>query len=358
MNVLEVKNLHKSYTQNGQTIEILKGIDFSVSQGEVVTLIGPSGSGKSTLLKCLNRMVNPDSGSILFEGKDILSPKADIIRTRRRMGIVFQHFNLFDHFTVLENVTFGPITLLKEPKEQAEEKAMELLRRVGMAEKADAMPQSLSGGQKQRVAIARCLSMNPECILFDEPTSALDPTMVGEVLSVIRQLASQGMTMVIVTHEMRFAHDVSDRILFLEKGVICEEGTPEEIFEHPKHQSTQAFIKRIRTLHYDLQTGDEDIYQINTDIEQFCLKYGLASQRFKLQLLFEELMFNVLKDIRPVSVDITYGELDLHLKMRVVIKNLREKVLDGSDEVSVQLIRGLMNVTEEITDEGLVIEAN
>jgi len=356
MNLIEVNGLCKSYNEEGRHIEILKGVSFSVAKGEVVSIIGPSGSGKSTLLKCLNRLQEPTAGSVLFNGIDILSRNADIISARRRMGIVFQHFNLFDHFTVLENVTFGPITLLKVPKAEAERRAIELLRRVGMAEKANAFPETLSGGQKQRVAIARCMSMDPELILFDEPTSALDPTMVGEVLSVIRQLASHGMTMLIVTHEMRFARDVSDRVLFLDNGIICEEGTPEEIFDHPKIPATRAFINRIRTLHYDLENQDADLYRINTDIDQFCLKYGITGQRLKLQLLFEELMFNVLKDVRPVSVDITYGELDLKLQMSVLVKGLRETILDKADEVSVSLIRGMKNVTECVTDEGLLIE--
>ncbi len=355
--MIEITNLSKTYYNNGQPLEVLKGIDCTINKGEIVSIIGPSGTGKSTFLRCINRLDEPTGGQIIFDGENILDPKVDINRVRRKMGIVFQSFNLFEHFTILENVTFGPIKVLGMKKAEAEERAMELLRTVGMAEKANVYPSSLSGGQKQRVAIARCLSMEPKCILFDEPTSALDPTMVGEVLSVIRQLASMGMTMLIVTHEMKFAHDVSTRILFMYGGGIYEDGTPQQIFEHPQKPETIAFIQRIRTLHYDLNTTNSDLYAINTDIDKFCLKYGVERQKFTLQLIFEELMFNILKDYRPISVDISFSELDYSLSMKVLVKGATSSVLNDADELSLSIIKGKSKeVKETVTDEGLLIE--
>ena len=239
--MITVKNLKKNFGD----LTVLKGIDVTIEKGECVVVIGPSGSGKSTFLRCLNRLEEPDGGEIDIEGTDLLSPHTDINEMRQRIGMVFQHFNLFPHKTILENVTLAPIKLKKMPQKEAEDAALELLRRVGIEDKASVYPSTLSGGQKQRVAIARSLAMNPQVMLFDEPTSALDPEMVGEVLDVMKNLAKEGMTMVIVTHEMGFAKEVANRVLFMADGVILEEGTPEEIFEHPQHERTKAFIKAI-----------------------------------------------------------------------------------------------------------------
>ena len=239
--MITVKNLKKNFGD----LTVLKGIDVTIEKGECVVVIGPSGSGKSTFLRCLNRLEEPDGGEIDIEGTDLLSPHTDINEMRQRIGMVFQHFNLFPHKTILENVTLAPIKLKKMPQKEAEDAALELLRRVGIEEKASVYPSTLSGGQKQRVAIARSLAMNPQVMLFDEPTSALDPEMVGEVLDVMKNLAKEGMTMVVVTHEMGFAKEVANRVLFMADGVILEEGTPEEIFEHPQHERTKAFIKAI-----------------------------------------------------------------------------------------------------------------
>ena len=224
--MIRVNNLHKSFEKN----EVLKGINEHIEKGEVVVVIGPSGSGKSTFLRCLNLLEVPTSGEIIFEGKNITDKKVDINKIREKMGMVFQQFNLFPHKTVLDNLTIAPIKVKGVSKADAEKKAKELLDRVGLLNKADAYPSSLSGGQKQRIAIARALAMDPDVMLFDEPTSALDPEMVGEVLNVMKELAKEGMTMVVVTHEMGFAREVGDRILFMDKGNIMEEGTPEEIF--------------------------------------------------------------------------------------------------------------------------------
>ncbi|MBB6713363.1 ATP-binding cassette domain-containing protein [Clostridium gasigenes] len=239
--MIYVKDLHKSFGKN----EVLKGIDEHIKKGEVVVVIGPSGSGKSTFLRCLNRLEEPTSGEIIFEGINITDKKSDINKIREKMGMVFQQFNLFPHRSVLQNLTMSPLNVKKISKEQAVKKAMELLKRVGLTEKAEAFPASLSGGQKQRIAIARALAMEPDVMLFDEPTSALDPEMVGEVLNVMKTLAKEGMTMVVVTHEMGFAKEVGDRILFMDGGVIVEQGKPEEIFTNPKNPRTIDFLSKV-----------------------------------------------------------------------------------------------------------------
>ena len=238
-----VKGLKVHY--KGGAIKALDGVDAEIHRGEVVVIIGPSGSGKSTFLRSLNLLETPTEGTIEFDGVNITDPKVDINLHRRKMGMVFQHFNLFPHMTILRNMTLAPTKLLKKSKADAEKKAMELLRRVGLADRAGAYPSQLSGGQKQRIAIVRALAMEPEVMLFDEPTSALDPEMVGEVLDLMRQLAHNGMTMVVVTHEMGFAREVADRVIFIDGGKILEEGTPEDIFEHPTNQRTIDFLSKV-----------------------------------------------------------------------------------------------------------------
>lgn len=239
--MIETKDLKISFGE----LKVLKGITQTIKQGEKVVIIGPSGSGKSTFLRCLNLLETPDSGSILFEGNDITSKNADINLVRRQMGMVFQHFNLFPHLTVLKNITIAPVKLKLLSQNQADEKAMELLERIGLADKADVYPSTLSGGQKQRIAIVRSLAMSPKVMLFDEPTSALDPEMVGEVLSVMKELAKGGMTMVVVTHEMGFAREVADRVVFMEDGIVAEEGTPSQIFDSPKSERLKKFLNCI-----------------------------------------------------------------------------------------------------------------
>lgn len=241
MGKVKVTGLKKSYGSN----EVLKGIDMEVQEGEVVCVIGPSGSGKSTFLRCLNLLEEITAGKVVVDDRDLSDKKSDINKIRENIGMVFQHFNLFPHKTVLQNITFAPVELKKQTKAEAEKTAMGLLERVGLSDKANAFPASLSGGQKQRVAIARALAMNPDVMLFDEPTSALDPEMVGEVLGVMQDLAREGMTMIIVTHEMGFAREVGDRILFMDGGVIVEEGTPEEVFGAPKNARTQDFLSKV-----------------------------------------------------------------------------------------------------------------
>lgn len=241
--MIEIKNLNKIFGKN----HVLKNISTTVSKGEVVAIIGPSGSGKSTFLRCLNRLEEVSSGEIIFEGINITDKKVDINIHRQKMGMVFQHFNLFPHLTILENITIAPIKVKKVDKEIIEKEAMELLKMVGLEDKANAYPSSLSGGQKQRIAIVRALAMKPDVMLFDEPTSALDPEMVGDVLDVMKKLADEGLTMVIVTHEMQFAREVSDRVIFMDKGVIAEQGSPEQLFEHPQQERTQQFLSRYQS---------------------------------------------------------------------------------------------------------------
>ena len=239
--MIKVKNLHKKFDE----LEVLKGIDEHIRPGEVVVVIGPSGSGKSTFLRCLNQLETATEGEIYVDDELITDPKCDVNKVRQKMGMVFQQFNLFPHLTILENITLAPVMLKKMTKDQAKEKAMELLKRVGLEEKAEAYPVQLSGGQKQRVAIARALAMNPEIMLFDEPTSALDPEMVGEVLDVMKDLAESGMTMVIVTHEMGFSREVASRVIFMDQGIIMENGTPEEVFTNPKNERTKLFLSKV-----------------------------------------------------------------------------------------------------------------
>lgn len=240
-NLIEIKSLHKYFGKN----EVLKGLDIQIKRGEVVVMIGPSGSGKSTFLRTMNLLETPTKGDVFFEGTNIADKSVDVFKHREKMGMVFQQFNLFPNMTVLDNLTLAPVTTGKLSKEEAVEVAIELLAKVGLSEKAEAYPQSLSGGQQQRVAIARALAMNPDVMLFDEPTSALDPEMVGDVLNVMQDLAKEGMTMVIVTHEMGFAKEVADRVIFMADGKIVESGTPTELLDHPKEQRTQDFLAQV-----------------------------------------------------------------------------------------------------------------
>ncbi len=239
--MITVKNLKKTFGE----LDVLCGIDEHIEKGEVVVVIGPSGSGKSTFLRCLNLLETPTEGEIYIDNEKINDPKVDVNRIRQKMGMVFQHFNLFPHLTILGNITLAPILLKKMTKEQAHDKAIELLAKVGLEDKADAYPAQLSGGQKQRVAIARALAMEPEIMLFDEPTSALDPEMVGEVLDVMKSLAESGMTMVVVTHEMGFAKEVGTRLLFMDQGVVMESGKPAQVFENPQNERTQKFLSKV-----------------------------------------------------------------------------------------------------------------
>ena len=300
--MIRVEHLSKRYGE----LTVLKDVTTEIRKGEVVSIIGPSGTGKSTFLRCLNLLEQPSGGSIRVDGVDILDRKVSVAKVRRKMNMVFQSFNLFAHLTALENLTIAPIKLKGMDEPAARTKALELLRLVGVAEKADRYPAELSGGQQQRVAIARCLAMDPEIILFDEPTSALDPTMVSEVLSVIRRLARDGMTMAIVTHEMAFARDVSNRVLYMDEGVIYEEGTPEQIFGNPQREKTRVFVNRIRSYSCLIGSPDFDLYALNAQIEAFCEKHILPrNTRHNLLLAVEELLDLHKPELRDAPLELT-----------------------------------------------------
>ena len=347
--MIEVSHLKKTYS-NG--LQVLKDVNATIGKGEVISIIGPSGTGKSTFLRCLNLLETPSGGSIVVNGQDLLSPKTNVPALRCKMGMVFQSFNLFNHLSIMDNLCIGPVKLLGKSRKEAEERAMELLAMVGLAEKADFMPSQLSGGQKQRIAIARCLSMDPEIILFDEPTSALDPTMVSEVLGVIRTLAKQGMTMVIVTHEMRFARDVSTRIFYMDQGVVYEEGTPEQIFENPQKERTRVFINRIRDYNYKIHSANYDLYQLQSGISQFCNKYFLPDMvRFNVQLLAEEVLQVIPLDKGVIDLALRYSEktnlISLELLMPEGIDSVLHNPDFAPDELSMSIIEGLCEEIEE-----------
>ena len=272
--MIQVRNLSKHFGD----LVVLKDISADISKGEVISVIGPSGTGKSTFLRCLNLLETPTGGSIEIDGIPLLAKGTHVPKVRQKMGMVFQSFNLYQHLTVLENLTLGPIKLQGRKKADAQQKGMELLKLVGLAEKAHSFPDELSGGQKQRVAIARCMAMEPEILLFDEPTSALDPTMVSEVLAVIRRLTREGMTMVIVTHEMEFARNISSRVFYMDEGLIYEEGTPAQIFDNPQKEKTRAFIHRIRSFEHRITSPDYDLYAVQAEMEAFCDKHMLPKE--------------------------------------------------------------------------------
>lgn len=304
--MITVRHLSKKF---GETC-VLKDVNAEINKGEVISIIGPSGTGKSTFLRCLNLLERPSSGEILINGVSLLSPETDIHLLRRKMGMVFQSFNLFSHLMVVENLMLGPVQLLKLSRQEAYDRSMKLLETVGLTARAYAFPGELSGGQKQRVAIARALAMEPEIILFDEPTSALDPTMVSEVLAVIRKLKEQGLTMMIVTHEMDFARDVSTRIFYMDEGIIFEDGPPEQIFEHPKREKTRAFIHKISLFRFTAESKTLDIYRFNAELEDFCIRHLLnRKQIHNLQLLCEEVLVNLLFPLTE-KVELSIGCTD------------------------------------------------
>ena len=349
--MITVSHLSKTYVDpDGTSIQVLKDVNCEISQGEVISIIGPSGTGKSTLLRALNLLDPPTGGSIIFNGEDILQRGYPIHIMRQKMGMVFQSFNLFAHMTVLENVMYAPVKIKNQSLEQAREEGLALLRKVGMAEKADVYPSTLSGGQKQRVAIARCLAMKPEVILFDEPTSALDPTMVGEVLSVIRQLDAEGMTMLIVTHEMKFARDVSTRIFYMQDGIIYEDGTPQQIFEKPRRSATKAFVQRIRKEIFEIDSPDFDFLGMETSLSQFCIKYNIPGKAPVAQQLCRLLLPLFLGLDKPLTVRITHSELSNETHLDFMVEGLESSPLQGSD-VTPELLAELKAISPSIIEE-------
>jgi len=344
--MITVQHLSKHYGD----LVVLKDINTEIKKGEVISIIGPSGTGKSTFLRCLNLLDQPTGGQILIDGQDIMDSKTDVPKLRQKMNMVFQSFNLFSHLSVLENLTLAPIKLLGKSKADAESKGMALLKLVGLAEKANNYPDELSGGQKQRVAIARCLAMEPEVILFDEPTSALDPTMVSEVLSVIRKLAKEGMTMLIVTHEMSFARDVSNRVFFMDQGLIYEEGTPEQIFDHPQNERTKAFIHQVRNYSFKISSAEFDLYALNAEIELFCEKEFIGKkQREHLLLVIEELLLIYQPLLGKVELKLIVGHSEKNDTVELSIETNGEAFnpmeSNQPDEIGLMLIK---NFTTDI----------
>ncbi|MBR6424024.1 MAG: amino acid ABC transporter ATP-binding protein [Bacteroidales bacterium] len=357
--MISVKHLRKVFRNDGKELTVLRDVNCEIDKGEVIAVIGPSGSGKSTFLRCLNRLEEPTGGAIEIDGVNILDRKVDVNLLRRKMGMVFQHFNLFEHLTILDNVTLCPRTLLGLRREEAEAQARELLQLVGLSDKAGSLPGELSGGQKQRAAIARCLAMNPEIILFDEPTSALDPTMVSEVLAVIRRLASEGMTMAIVSHEMDFVRSVSTRVFFLNEGVIYEEGTPEQLFDHPQRPATIAFINRIRTLRMTCADRHFDLYGMFGQLGIFCNKYGLGNKMLlKVEHVIEEMLEHIMPFCGPVHLTVDYSEKDFTLRLDFEQEGCTEPILTRlpADSLPLKLIQGLCSSFSETAPGSIRVE--
>ena len=353
MSMIKIEHLRKEYPN----VTPLEDVSVEINKGDVISIIGPSGTGKSTLLRCLNLLEQPTSGTVTVDGEIITDPKCDISKVRRKMGMVFQSFNLFANLNIIENVMAAPRDLLKIPKEQARAEGMELLRRVGLAEKAENYPDELSGGQKQRVAIARAIAMKPEILLFDEPTSALDPTMVGEVLSVIRSLAKEGMTMMIVTHEMKFARDVSTRVFYMDEGGIYEDGSPEQIFDHSKREKTRIFIKRLKQLSLEINSPDVDLVGFISQIEDFGRRNLLSAKTVRnMQLCFEELvMQSILKaidDHAPIKIVTEYSEADGSAVMEITYGGKRYDPLTEGDELSAMLVKKLSSEVKHSFEDG------
>ena len=336
--MIKTEHLCKSYGD----LTVLKDISTEIHKGEVISIIGPSGTGKSTFLRCLNLLEEPSGGSICINNIDLLSKSTDVPKIRQKMGMVFQSFNLFAHLSVLENLSIGPVKLLSRSKAEATRKALELLKLVGLAEKARNFPDELSGGQKQRVAIARCLAMEPEVILFDEPTSALDPTMVSEVLAVIRRLAKDGMTMLVVTHEMEFARNISTRVFYMDEGIIYEEGTPGQIFDNPQKEKTRAFINRVRSFYYHIDSPNYDLYAMNAEIEAFCEKHLLSKRVSDNVLLLVEETLLLQTGFSDIDLSLAYSEKSGHLELLCAaagepVNPLAEGVQD--DDIGLKLIQ-------------------
>ena len=309
--MITIRHLKKEYPG----VTPLKDVNVEIRRGDVISVIGPSGTGKSTLIRCLNLLEQPTSGEIIIDGEVITDKGCDVSRIRRKMGMVFQQFNLFPHMTVIENIMAAPVDLLKKSRQEAYDRGMALLRKVGLADRALVYPEDLSGGQKQRVAIARTLAMEPEIILFDEPTSALDPTMVGEVQSVIRDLARQGSTMIIVTHEMKFAREVCNRAFYMDEGGIYEDGTPEQIFENPQKEKTWQFIRQLKVMEYEIRSRDFDFIGFNTHLEEFGRKHQISQKTiYNMQRYLEEMCMQLilpgLGDLFEMTVTVEYSDTE------------------------------------------------
>ena len=336
--MIELRHLEKKY----ETVTPLKDVSTVIHDGDVIAVIGPSGTGKSTLIRCINMLERPTGGQILLDGEDITAPKYDLTHARRKMGMVFQSFNLFGHLTVIENLMLAPMDLLKKSKQEAFDTGVALLKRVGLAGREFQYPEELSGGQKQRVAIARTLAMDPDVILFDEPTSALDPTMVGEVQAVIRDLAKTGKTILIVTHEMNFARAISNRVFYMDEGGIYEDGTPEQIFDHPEKELTRRFIKKLKVLELTIDSRDFDFLGAGSEIDRYCMQNDIPSRtKYRIRLAFEELVQQMLLPIldrTPICVTVEYAEAEQETTVTVAYGGERFDPREGENELSYRIL--------------------
>ena len=361
MSLIKIDHLRKEFPKSTP----LSDVCATIEKGDVISVIGPSGAGKSTLLRCLNQLEEPTSGTVTVDGEVITDPRCDISRVRQMMGMVFQAFHLFQNKTVLENVISAPVDLLHVPREEALREGLELLGRVNLADRADRFPDELSGGQQQRVAIVRALMMKPKILFFDEPTSALDPAMTAEVLAVIKSLADEGMTMMIVTHEMKFAREVSNRVFYMDEGSIYEEGSPEQIFEHPQKEKTRQFIKRLKTLTLDIERAEVDYAAMMQSIERFGKETMVSTEELhRIVLVFEELvMQSILVRARtsgqgfPIRVTVEHSGTDDRSEMKISYGGDSFDPLTQGDQISADIIRHMTESIAHSYEEENQIEA-
>lgn len=344
---IEVRNLCKKFGN----LTVIENLNTTIKSGEVISIIGPSGTGKSVFMRCLNLLETPTSGEIIVDGQNILDKNTDVCKLRQRMGMVFQSFNLFSHLMIIENIMLAPCELLKQERKAAFDEGIRLLEMVGLADKAYAYPDELSGGQKQRVAIARALAMKPEMLLLDEPTSALDPTKVSEVLAVIKRLAEQGMSMVIVTHEMRFARDVSTRIFYMDERGIYEDGTAKQIFEEPKREKTRAFVNRIRSYNRHIISKTFDVFEMNAEIEEFAHKHLLTDKQLRnIQLYVEEVVVtHIVKHASIVDIKLNISYFETSGELVITSEQLGEHSNPLNlieDELSLMIISKIIKQSE------------
>jgi ABC-type polar amino acid transport system ATPase subunit len=353
MSLIAIKHLRKEYPN----VTPLQDVNAEIEKGEVISIIGPSGTGKSTLLRCINRLETPTSGQIWVNDLDVCARGSDLNKLRLKMGMVFQSFNIFSHLMVIENLMLGPLNLLGQSKQDAYNNGMRLLRLVGLAEKALNYPDELSGGQKQRVAIARTLAMDPEIVLFDEPTSALDPTMVGEVLSVIRNLAKENLTLMIVTHEMKFARDVSSRIFYMDEGIIYEDGSPEQVFDHPHKEKTRMFTHRMKLFTYEINSRDFDFIDLDNRVANFCKDHMIGSTKAnRLRSCVEELCVQLILPrltTPKISLFIGHSETDNTTDLILTWPGPPLDPMMGGDDLSVRLVRAAAREIKSGYEDGL-----
>ena len=348
--MIELRHLEKKYEQATP----LKDVNTVIHDGDVISIIDPSGTGKSTLIRCINMLESPTGGQILLDGVDITAPKYDLTQARRKMGMVFQSFNLFGHLTVIENLMLAPMDILKKSRQEAYDTGVTLLKRVGLAGRELQYPEQLSGGQKQRVAIARTLAMDPDVILLDEPTSALDPTMVGEVQAVIRDLAQTGKTMMIVTHEMNFARAICNRVFYMDEGGIYEDGTPEQIFDNPQRERTRRFIRKLKVLELTIDSLDYDFLGVGAEIDRYCLQNDIPPRtKYRIRLAFEELVQQMLRPVlrrTPISVSVEYAPTEEQATVTVSYGGEKFDPAGGENELSYKVLKASVEELSYIYD--------